>query len=115
MGLASPCCWRRSAAFAPGVSDWAAVRAGFAAPPDGPPGAPESALPGGGAWLFADSGSVCIVSFTSPRHDQKKVVDHMRKEHKIEIALREGRLRASPHLYNTEAQVERFVDVLPGH
>ncbi len=56
-----------------------------------------------------------IVSFTSPRHDHKKVVAELRKEKKIEIALREGRLRASPHFYNTEEQVARFAEALPGH
>jgi len=56
-----------------------------------------------------------IVSFTSPRHDHKKLVDYLRKEHRTEIALREGRLRASPHFYNTEEQVQSFVERLPGH
>jgi selenocysteine lyase/cysteine desulfurase len=56
-----------------------------------------------------------IVSFTSPTHDAKRVVADLRKEHKTEIALREGRLRASPHFYNTEEQIERLVAALPGH
>ena len=56
-----------------------------------------------------------IVSFTSPRHDPKRVVLELRKDHQTEIALREGRLRASPHFYNTEQQIERLVEVLPGH
>ena len=56
-----------------------------------------------------------IVSFTSPTHDPKRVVLDMRKDHQTEIALREGRLRASPHFYNTEQQIERMVEVLPGH
>ncbi|QOV87994.1 aminotransferase class V-fold PLP-dependent enzyme [Humisphaera borealis] len=56
-----------------------------------------------------------IVSFTSPRHEHKRLVAELRKEKKIEIALREGRLRASPHFYNTEDQVARLVEALPAH
>jgi selenocysteine lyase/cysteine desulfurase len=56
-----------------------------------------------------------IVSFTSPKHDHKKTVVELRKHHQVEIALREGRLRASPHFYNTEEQIARLADVLPGH
>lgn len=56
-----------------------------------------------------------IISFASPRHDHNQIVIALRKEHRIEIALREGRLRASPHFYNTEAQIDRLIDALPGH
>jgi cysteine desulfurase / selenocysteine lyase len=58
------------------------------------------------------SGSVV---FVSPTHDHAAVVAKLRKEHKTEVALREGRIRCSPHIYNTEAQIARFIDVLPGH
>jgi selenocysteine lyase/cysteine desulfurase len=54
-----------------------------------------------------------IVSFTSSRHDHEQLVKSLRKEKKIEIALREGRLRASPHFYNTEQQIDRLVEALP--
>ena len=33
---------------------------------------------------------------------------------RIVIVEREGRLRASPHFYNTEAQIDRFLEALPG-
>jgi cysteine desulfurase / selenocysteine lyase len=56
-----------------------------------------------------------IVSFTSPTHNHEQIVLRLRKEHHTEIALREGRLRCSPHFFNTEAQIERFVELLPGH
>ena len=39
----------------------------------------------------------------------------LRKEHQTEIAVREGRLRASPHFYNTEEQIDRLMEHLPGH
>ena len=55
------------------------------------------------------------VAFVSPAHDHARIVSDLRKTHKVEIALREGRLRASPHFYNTEAQVDRLVDLLPAH
>lgn len=61
-----------------------------------------------GAW----SG---IVSFTSPKHKHEEIFRMLRKEHKTEIALREGRLRVSPHFYNTEKQMDRLIEVLPGH
>ncbi|HEX4796077.1 MAG TPA: aminotransferase class V-fold PLP-dependent enzyme [Humisphaera sp.] len=54
-----------------------------------------------------------IVSFTSSKHDQSLIVASLRKEHRIELALREGRLRASPHFYNTEEQMDRLVAALP--
>jgi selenocysteine lyase/cysteine desulfurase len=56
-----------------------------------------------------------IVSFKSDRHPHDPIVTTLRKEHHVEIALREGRLRCSPHLYNTEAQLDRLADLLPAH
>lgn len=56
-----------------------------------------------------------IVSFISPAHNHEQIVRSLRKEHRIELALREGRLRCSPHFYNTEAQLDRLVELLPGH
>lgn len=56
-----------------------------------------------------------IVSFTSAVHDHMRIVRALRKDHRIEIALREGRLRVSPHFYNTEEQMDHLTDVLPGH
>ena len=56
-----------------------------------------------------------IVSFASPKHDHKTLVLAMRKERHVELAMRDSRLRASPHFYNTEDEVERMVKVLPEH
>lgn len=56
-----------------------------------------------------------IISFTSPTHRHEPLVKALRKEHRIEIALREGRLRASPHFYNTEGQIDQLIDCLAGH
>lgn len=55
------------------------------------------------------------VSFTSPTHNHAQIVSTLRKEHRIEIALRESRLRASPHFYNTEAQLDTLLAALPTH
>lgn len=60
------------------------------------------------AW----SGMVC---FTSPKHPHDELVKTLRKEHKIEIAVREKRLRCSPHFYNTETQIDALIEALPGH
>jgi len=56
------------------------------------------------------SGSVCFVSTS---HDHAKIQRDLRKEHRTEIALRENRLRASPHFYNTEQQIDRLIEHLP--
>lgn len=56
-----------------------------------------------------------IVSFMSPTHNHKDIAAKLRAERKIEIAMREGRLRVSPHFYNTEAQIDLLIDALPGH
>jgi selenocysteine lyase/cysteine desulfurase len=63
---------------------------------------------GGEAW----SG---IVSFTSTKHAHEPIFRALRRDHHTEIALREGRLRASPHFYNTDEQIDRLVDLLPAH
>ena len=56
-----------------------------------------------------------IVCFTSSKHDHNAIARSMRKDHRTEIAVREGRLRVSPHFYNTDAQIDRLIDHLPGH
>jgi selenocysteine lyase/cysteine desulfurase len=56
-----------------------------------------------------------IVSFASPAHDHAAIARSLRREHKIEIVVRDGRLRASPHFYNTEAQIDRLIELLPPH
>jgi cysteine desulfurase / selenocysteine lyase len=56
-----------------------------------------------------------IVSFTSPTHRHEDVFRMLRKDHKIEMAVREGRLRCSPHFYNTEAEIDQLIAALPGH
>lgn len=56
-----------------------------------------------------------IVSFRSPVHPHEPIVTRLRKEHRTEISLREGRLRCSPHFYNTTEQLDRLVDLLPSH
>lgn len=56
-----------------------------------------------------------IVSFVSSRHDLGALCRMLRREHRIELALREGRLRCSPHFYNTEQQIDRLIELLPGH
>jgi selenocysteine lyase/cysteine desulfurase len=53
------------------------------------------------------------VSFTSAVHAHEPIVTMLRKEHKIEIASRVGRLRCSAHFYNTEGQIDRLIGALP--
>ena len=56
-----------------------------------------------------------IVSFSSDKHDQESLRKHLRTEFKIVVASRLGRLRASPHFYNSEEEIDQLVDALPGH
>ena len=56
-----------------------------------------------------------IVSFISSRHDHAQICRTLRTDHKTEIALREGRLRCSPHFYNTEEQIDRLISRFPPH
>jgi selenocysteine lyase/cysteine desulfurase len=42
-------------------------------------------------------------------------VRSLRKEHQVELAVREGRLRASRHFYNTDQQIDRLLELLPRH
>ena len=54
------------------------------------------------------------VSFVSPTLNHEKIFQDLRNK-KIEIASRVGRLRCSPHFYNTESQIQRLIEALPGH
>jgi selenocysteine lyase/cysteine desulfurase len=56
-----------------------------------------------------------IVSFASPSHSHDQIFTDLRRHHQIEIAVREGRLRCSPHFYNTESQIEKLIEALPPH
>ncbi len=53
-----------------------------------------------------------IVSFTSKTRDHKEINRGL-MQRKIILALREGRLRASPHFYNSVEQIEKVLRELP--
>jgi len=55
-----------------------------------------------------------IVVFEPPERagDPEKIVQKLAQQH-IHIVTREGRLRASPHFYNTLEQMDGLVDALP--
>jgi len=56
-----------------------------------------------------------IVTFTSDRHDLAALRGQLESEHRVVTALREGRLRVSPHFYNTTGEIDQLVSLLPGH
>ena len=56
-----------------------------------------------------------IVSFVSATHDHNRIVSHLRQEYRTVISARLGRLRVSPHFYNTEAEIDQLVEHLPVH
>lgn len=56
-----------------------------------------------------------IVAFISDLHDHEQLQQHLEKEHRIVIAVRCGRLRASPYVYNTEQEIDQLLETLPKH
>lgn len=56
-----------------------------------------------------------IVAFDSEKHDTDALRKHLRGEFKIIVANRLGRLRASPHFYNSTEEITQLIDALPGH
>jgi selenocysteine lyase/cysteine desulfurase len=54
-----------------------------------------------------------IVSFKAKGINAEHVAGALRADRRIELAVRDGRLRASPHFYNTEEQIDRMVSALP--
>jgi selenocysteine lyase/cysteine desulfurase len=56
-----------------------------------------------------------IVAFISDVHDHNAIQRHLESEHRIVIAVRCGRLRASPHFYNSEAEIDQLIETLPSH
>lgn len=53
-----------------------------------------------------------IVSFTAPGHDHQAILRDL-EQRRIILALREGRLRASPHFYNTPEEIDQLLNALP--
>lgn len=53
-----------------------------------------------------------IVTFSHERHGAEEVFRRLR-EHRVVGAVRDGRVRLSPHFYNTEEEIDRAVEVLP--
>ncbi len=56
-----------------------------------------------------------IVAFISDTHDHEAIQQHLEGEHRVVIAVREGRLRSSPHIYNTTDEIDQLIDLLPAH
>jgi len=56
-----------------------------------------------------------ILAFFSELHDPQPLRHHLQAEHRIVIAVRSGRLRSSPHVYNTEREIDQLVEALPRH
>ena len=56
-----------------------------------------------------------IVALRSDSHDHDEIQRHLQGEHRIVIAVRNGRLRISPHIYNTIKEIDRLIEVLPTH
>lgn len=53
-----------------------------------------------------------IVSFTRSGLDAAAVARKLKKKHRTELAVRAGRLRCSPHFYNTPEQIRQLLDLM---
>jgi len=56
-----------------------------------------------------------ILAFSSAVHDHREIKRHLQAEHRLVIAVRRGRLRSSPHFYNTEKEIDQLIELLPTH
>lgn len=56
-----------------------------------------------------------IVAFVSDQHDHTRIVNHLLQEYRTVVAARLGRIRVSPHFYNTEDEIDQLIEHLPGH
>lgn len=56
-----------------------------------------------------------IVSFVSNTQDHTRLVNHLRQEYRTVVASRVGRIRVSPHFYNTEEEIDQLIAHLPAH
>ena len=56
-----------------------------------------------------------ILAFVSDTHDHDRIVNHLRQEFRTVISARQGRLRVSPHFYNSEDEIDALIGHLPGH
>lgn len=54
-----------------------------------------------------------IVMLSHERHGAEDLFRHL-QGHRIVGAVRDGKVRLSPHFYNTEEEIDRVVEVLPG-
>ena len=53
---------------------------------------------------------------TSKHHDACASWRHARRRSGlVQLAVRCGRLRASPHVYNTDREIDQLVEALPKH
>ncbi|MGD8452426.1 MAG: aminotransferase class V-fold PLP-dependent enzyme [Phycisphaerae bacterium] len=54
-----------------------------------------------------------IVTFSADKLDLRELRRHLRDEFRIVVASRLGRLRASPHFYNSPEEIDQLVEALP--
>ncbi len=56
-----------------------------------------------------------IVAFISDVHDVNQLQRHLQGEHRVVLAVRKGRLRSSPHFFNTAEEIDQVIHLLPRH
>ncbi|MBX3396462.1 MAG: aminotransferase class V-fold PLP-dependent enzyme [Phycisphaerae bacterium] len=56
-----------------------------------------------------------IVAFVSDQHDHTRIVNHLLQEYRTVVAARLGRIRVSPHFYNSEDEIDQLIEHLPSH
>lgn len=56
-----------------------------------------------------------IVAFSSDVHNHDEIQRHLQAEHRLVVAVRKGKLRASPHYYTSPKEIDQLVELLPKH
>ncbi|MDP7032854.1 MAG: aminotransferase class V-fold PLP-dependent enzyme [Planctomycetota bacterium] len=52
-----------------------------------------------------------ILTFTPRRGESQALLEHL-ESHQIQVSLRRNRIRVSPHVYNTEDEIDRVLEVV---
>jgi cysteine desulfurase/selenocysteine lyase len=54
-----------------------------------------------------------LLSFSPPGPLDRVALEESLRERRVSVAIREGAIRVSPHMYNTRADIERLLEALP--
>ena len=64
-----------------------------------------------GNFPAINAGAIRQIRLQDPKIDVKRVVQRLR-EQRIAVSMRMGRIRVSPHFYNSKSEIDRLVDAI---